>query len=93
MVTVLNTGKGEKKILLSLLSTMQLWERRQGFPEGGRCVSVLSEGKRDEKRDEKEKNGLELFHIWLNHSHMSGCLRGGGRGWLVEKCSMLEFCE
>lgn len=56
-------------------------------------MSVLSEGKRGEKRDEKEKNGLELFHILLNHSHMSGCLRRGGRGWLVEKCSVLEFCE
>lgn len=45
------------------------------FLRGGKCVSVLSEGKRGEKRDEKEKNGLELFHIPLNHSHMSGCLR------------------
>lgn len=92
MVTVLNTGKEEKK-KKRFLSTMQCWERREGFPEGGRCVSVLSEGKRGEKRDEKEKNGLELFHILLNHSHMSGCLRRGGRGWLVEKCSVLEFCE
>lgn len=62
-----------------------------GFPWGG--MSKGERGGKREVRDEKEKNGLELFHILLNHSHMSGCLRGGGRGWLVEICSVLEFCK